>query len=49
MSRAKAPLSPSLMSFRTSSAYFGVPYGAIPMTLYSPSLTSNPRNAVKTL
>ena len=49
MSREKPPSSWSRRSFRTSSAYFGVPYGAIPMTLYSPSLTSKPRKAVKTL
>jgi len=35
-----------LTTFQTLSTYLGSPYGAMPITLYSPSFTSNPRNAV---
>ena len=35
-----------VVSRPTSSTYRGAPYGAMPMTLYSPSLTAKPKKAV---
>jgi hypothetical protein len=49
MSIEKAPSSDRRISLRTSSTYLGLPYGAMPITLYSPSFTSKPRKAVNTL
>ena len=46
MSCQSDPSSPIFTTSLILSTYFGLPYGAMPISLYSPSFTSKPQYAV---